>query len=86
MHAIITVWVTENNEMYREMEKTIQRFHCTIVKMEISISYHVIVNSQLNRDHLKMFYIIYYICVQRCITIFITYHYLLFSYLTAFYS
>ena len=28
------------------MEKTIQRFHCTIVKIEISILYHVIVNSQ----------------------------------------
>ena len=42
------------------MEKTIQRFHCTIVKMEISILYHVIVNSQLNRDNLTRCYIIYY--------------------------
>ena len=39
------------------MEKTIQRFHCTIVKMEISILYHVIVNSQLNRDNLTSCYI-----------------------------
>ena len=34
------------------MEKTIARFHCTIMKMEISILYHVIVNSQSNRDNL----------------------------------
>ena len=39
------------------MEKTIQRFHCTTVKMEISILYHVIVNSQLNRDNLTRCYI-----------------------------
>ena len=52
MHAIITVSVIENNKIYGTMEKTIQRFHCTIVKMEISILYHVIVNSQLNRENL----------------------------------
>ena len=34
MHAIIAVWVIENNEIYRAMERTIQRFHCTTVKME----------------------------------------------------
>ena len=40
------------------MEKTIARFYCsarfhyTIMKMEISILYHVIVNSQSNRDNL----------------------------------
>ena len=39
------------------MEKTIQRFLCTIVKMEISILYHVILNSQLNRDYLTRCYI-----------------------------
>ena len=39
------------------MERTIARFHCTTVKMEISILYHVIVNSQLNRDNLTRFYI-----------------------------
>ena len=37
------------------MEKTIQWFHCTIVKMEISILYHVIVNSQLNRNNLTRY-------------------------------
>ena len=59
MHAIITVRVIENNEIYRGMEKTIQRFHCTIVKMEISILHHVILNSQLNRDYFTRCYIIY---------------------------
>ena len=39
------------------MEKTIQRFHCTIVKMEILILYHVVVNSQLSRDNLTKSYI-----------------------------
>ena len=34
------------------------QFHCTIMKMEISILYHVIVNSQLNRDNLTRCYII----------------------------
>ena len=40
------------------MERTIQRFHCMIKKMEISILYHVIVNSQLNRDNLTRCYVI----------------------------
>ena len=44
------------------MEKTIQRFHCTIVKMEISILFHVILNSQLNRDYFTRCYIVRYIC------------------------
>ena len=48
----------ENNEIYRAMEETIQRFHCTIVRMEISILYHMIVNSQLSHDNLTRCYII----------------------------
>ena len=56
----------ENEEIYRVLEKTIARFHCTvplhgsiatIMKMEISILYHVIVNSQSNRDDLTRCYI-----------------------------
>ena len=39
------------------MEKTIQQFHCKIVKKEISILRHVIVKSQLNRDNLTRCYI-----------------------------
>ena len=56
----------ENNEIDRAMEKTIQRFHCTIVKMGISILYHVIVNSHLNRDNLTRCYIInnYSMCAK----------------------
>ena len=38
---------------FHGMEKT----YCTIVKMEISILYHVIINSQLNRDNLTSGYI-----------------------------
>ena len=59
MHAIIKVGVIEmieNNEIYRAMENIIQRLHCTIVKMEISILYHVIY-SQLNRDNVTRCYI-----------------------------
>ena len=41
------------------MEKTIARFHCTIMKMEISILYHVVINSQSNRDNLTRCYIIF---------------------------
>ena len=48
----------ENNEIYRAMEETIQRFHCTIVRMEISILYHMIVNGQLSHDNLTMCYMI----------------------------
>ena len=48
----------ENKEIYRAMEKTIARFHCTIMKMEISILYNVIVNSQSYRNNLTRCYVI----------------------------
>ena len=48
------------------MEKTIARFHCTIMKLKISILYHVIVNSQSNRDNLT-----------RCCIVFINLRYCL---------
>ena len=52
------------------METTTARFYCTIMKMEISILYHVIVNSQLSRDNLTRRYIIYdmIVCVPRLAT------------------
>ena len=40
------------------MEKTIARLHYTIIKMGISILYHVIVNSELNCNNLTKCYII----------------------------
>ena len=58
MCAILAVWVIENNEIRRAIEKIIQRFHGTILKMQISILYHVIVTSQLNRYNLTRCYII----------------------------
>ena len=58
MHAITTVWVTKNNEIYRAMERTI----CTVPLHDREnrdfFFYHVIVNSQLNRDNLRRCYII----------------------------
>ena len=49
------------------MERTIcavPLYNCTIMKMEISISYQVIVNSQLNRHNLTRCYIIHDIGAQ----------------------
>ena len=54
-----TTFIDSPFNVCRAMEKTIQRFHCTIVKMEISILYHVIVNSQSNHDNLTRCYIKY---------------------------
>ena len=59
MCAIVTFEVIENNEIYCAMETTTARFYCTIMKIEISILYHVIVNSQLSRDNLTRRYILY---------------------------
>ena len=64
----ITFWMIENKEIYRAingknyctvpLHGSIARLHCTIMKMEISILYHVIVKSQSNRDNLTRCYII----------------------------
>ena len=46
-----------------QWKKNIQRLHCTIVKMEISVLYHAIVNAELNRENLTRCYIIIFITI-----------------------
>ena len=50
--------ILKQNAITVQWKEIFARFHCTIMKMEISILYHVIVNSQLSRDNLTRCYII----------------------------
>ena len=61
LHAIITVWVFENNEIYRAMERTVCMVPLHDHENGIYILYRVIVNSQLNRDNLTRCFIRYFI-------------------------
>ena len=47
-----------------QWKKTIAWFYCMIMKMEIPILYHVIVNSQLNRDNLTRCYVQYMLLIS----------------------
>ena len=44
------------DSQFKAREEIFARFHCTIMKMEISILCHVIVKSQLNRDNFYHLY------------------------------
>ena len=43
--------ILQKNAITVQWKEIFVRFHCTMMKIEISIFYHVIVNSQLNRDN-----------------------------------
>ena len=45
--------ILQQNAITAQWKEMFTRFHVTIMKMVISILYHVVVNSQLNRDTLR---------------------------------
>ena len=57
--------ILQQNAITVQWKEIFARFHCTIMKIEISILYHVILNSQLNRDNLTRCYNV--LCIVICI-------------------
>ena len=51
--------ILQQNAIAVQWKVIFAQFHCTIMKMEISVLYHVIVGSRLNRDNLTRVYIIH---------------------------
>ena len=48
--------ILQQNAITVQWKEIFARFYCTIMKRENSILFHVIVNSQLNRDNLTRCY------------------------------
>ena len=66
--------ILQQNAIIVQWKEIFARFHHTIMKMEISILYHVVVNSQLNRDDLtKMLFNMRFHTTRTFITVAIFY-------------